>query len=155
MADSKSKLELLLTFVQVISVVCGVVVSVLSFNATRDKEIDARNKESEARRVEAERPLRELRRSVYLEAVKTGAVIATPTGRTKEEIAKAQRRFRELYVAELTMVEDPAVERSMVELARTLDPTLLKLTDGQLAALNLAKALRASYNNPLIVAEQK
>jgi hypothetical protein len=155
MAEPKSRLELLVTLVQVVSIVSGVVFSVLSFNATREKEVDVRNKEAEARRTEAERPLRELRRSVYLEAVKTAAVIATPEGRSSPELSKARRRFRELYVAELTMVEDPAVEATMVALARAVDPDLLNLNAGQQAALNLAKALRSSYANPLSASEQK
>ena len=149
MAEPKSKLELLATLVQVLSIVSGVVISVLSFNATRDKEVEARNKEAEARVIEAERPLRELRRSVYLEVVKNAAVIATPEGRSNLEMEKAKRRFRELYIAELAMVEDPTVEAKMVRLAQAVAPDLLNLNDGQRAALELARALRESYSNPI------
>jgi len=141
MPEPKTRLEIFATTVQVLSVVCGVVISVLSFNATRAKEADAR-------RLEAEKPLRELRRSVYLEALKTAAIIATPEGRSKDSVDKAKLRFRELYVAELTMVEDPNVEGKMVALARAVDPGLLQLNAGQEAALDLARALRDSYNNP-------
>lgn len=155
MVEPKTKLELLASLVQVLSIVSGVVISVLSFNATRDKELEARNKEAEVRALEAERPFRELRRSVYLEAVKTAAVIAAPEGRPKVEVDKATRRFRELYVAELTMVEDPKVEEKMVVLARAVDPGLLNLNEGQRAALDLAKALRESYANPLPSADRK
>lgn len=149
MAEPKTKLEILVSLVQVLSIVTGVVISVLSFNATRDKEAEARNKEAEARALEAERPFRELRRSVYLEAVKTAAIIANPDGRNKSEVEKAKLRFRELYVAELTMVEDPAVEGRMVELAKAVAPDLLNLNTSQRAALELAKALRNSYSNPI------
>lgn len=148
MAEAKSKLETLATLVQVISVVSGVVIGVLSFNVTREKEAEARNKEAEARVLEASWPLRELRRTVYLEAVKTAAIIATPEGRLPEEVEKAKRRFRELYVAELTMVEDAAVEAKMVALAQAVEPELLHLNEGQQAALDLARALRDSYTNP-------
>jgi hypothetical protein len=120
MADPKSNLELLAMTVQVVSVVVGVVISVLSFNATRLKE-------AEARKMEAERPFRDLQRSLYLEAIKVAAAIATPDGRTQEELTKFRRRFRELYIAELTMVEDPAVEEKMVALAREVDAELLNL----------------------------
>ena len=155
MAEPKSKLELFISLVQVLSIVTGVVISVLSFNASHEKEAEARKKEAEARTLEAERPFRELRRSVYLEAVKTAAVIATPEGRTAVDLEKAKRRFRELYIAELTMVEDPAVEAKMVALARAVAPDLLQLNEGQLAALNLAKALQASYLNPIPPSGQK
>lgn len=141
MAEPKTNLELLVSTVQVLSVVSGVVISVLSFNATRIKEV-------EARKIEAQKPFLDLRRSIYLETVKTAAVIATPEGRAPEELAKAKRRFRELYVAELVMVEDSEVEHKMVALAVAVDPALRNLTPGQRAALELAKALRDTYSTP-------
>jgi hypothetical protein len=141
MAEPKTKLELVASTVQVLSVVAGVVISVLSFNA-------ARLKEAEARALEADKPFVELRRCVYLEAVKTAAIIANPEGRTQDELDKAKRRFRELYVAELTMVEDSTVASRMVSLAQAVDPELTKLSETQLAALQLAEALKAGYTNP-------
>jgi ABC-type branched-subunit amino acid transport system ATPase component len=80
--------------------------------------------------------------------VKTAAVIANPDGRSPEELTKAKRRFRDLYVAELTMVEDAAVASSMVQLAEAVDPDLRNLSDAQRAALGLARALKAGYTNP-------
>ncbi len=56
----------------------------------------------------------------------------------------AQERFRQLYVAELSMVESPDVEGRMVELAPAVAPELGNLNDAQLAALHLAHALRDS-----------
>ena len=141
MAEPKSNLELLASTVQVLSVVAGVVISVLSFNATRVKE-------AEARALEADKPFVELRRSTYLEAVKTAAIIANPDGRSPDELSKARRRFRDLYVAELTMVEDPEVAQKMVDLAKAVDPELATLTEGQRAALGLARALKSGYTNP-------
>ena len=141
MAETRTKLELLATTVQVLSVVAGVVISVLSFNDTRVKE-------AEARAIEADRPFVELRRSVYLEAVKTAAIISNPEGRSPDELSTAKRRFRELYVAELTMVEDPIVEGKMVQLANSVDPDLAQLSKSQDAALELARALKAGYANP-------
>jgi ABC-type branched-subunit amino acid transport system ATPase component len=141
MAEPKSNLELLASTVQVLSVVAGVVISVLSFNATRVKE-------AEARALEADKPFVELRRSTYLEAVKTAAIIANPEGRSPDDLSKAKRRFRELYVAELTMVEDLEVAQKMVNLAKAVDPELEKLTQGQNAALELARALKSGYTNP-------
>lgn len=138
MADTKSPLEAVGTTVQVLSVVVGVVISVLSFNSAREKEADARA-------IEAAKPLHELRRAIYLEAVKVAAVIATPDDHSADEVKKAKTRFRELYVAELSMVEAPGVEEKMVAFAKTVDPALLKLTPAQRAALDLSHALRDSY----------
>jgi hypothetical protein len=143
MSEPRTGLELLASTVQVLSVVAGVVISVMSFNATRLKE-------AEARALEADRPFVELRRQTYLEAVKTAAIIANPEGRTPEELAKAKRRFRELYVAELTMVEDNEVAARMVGLARAVDPDLTNLTASQRAALDLAGSLKAGYTNPRV-----
>jgi hypothetical protein len=145
MAETKTTLELIATTVQVISVVVGVIVSVLSFNSSRQKDAEARQKDAQARIVEAMKPLHELRRSVYIETVKTAAVIATPANRSPEEISKAKRRFRELYVAELSMVELPGVESAMIAFAKAADPQLLELTPAQSAAYDLSHALRDSY----------
>ena len=138
MAESKTGLELLATTVQVLSVVAGLVISVLSFN-------DTRTKEAQARIIEADRPFVELRRSTYLEAVKTAAIITNPEGRSPDDLSKAKRRFRELYVAELTMVEDRVVAGKMVNLAKAVDPDLASLNAEQNAALQLAQALKAGY----------
>jgi hypothetical protein len=127
--------------VQVVSVVIGVVISIWSFNAAREKE-------AEARSLEADKPFVELRRSTYLKAVKTAAIITNPQGRSPEDLSKAKQRFRELYVAELTMVEDPGVATKMVDLAKAVDPDLANLTPSQSAALRLAIALKPGYMNP-------
>ncbi|QPF71516.1 hypothetical protein G8A07_00325 [Roseateles sp. DAIF2] len=140
MADAKSTLELVAATVQVLSVVSGVVISVLSFNSTRQKE-------AEARALEAAKPFHDLRRSVYQRTIKAAATVANPDGHTAAEVAKARQDFRELYVAELAMVEDAQVEGAMVAFARTVDPKLIDLTPSQLAALKLAHALGASYTS--------
>ncbi|MVV49419.1 hypothetical protein EJA72_14400 [Pseudomonas sp. PB120] len=140
--EAKTKLEQLAAMVQVISVVAGVVISVLSFNSTRQHE-------AAARIIEAQKPLYDLRRTVYLETVKTAAILATPSDHTTEEINNAMRRFRELYIAELSMVEDAGVATNMVNLAMKVDPSLVQLTQQQKAALNLAHALRDSYITPV------
>ena len=124
--------------VQVISVVVGVVLSVVSFNATRLKE-------AEARSIEASKPFLELRQKLYVEALKQAAVLTNPETHTPDEVDAAKKRFRELYVAELSMVEDPAVESKMVGLAAIIDSSLTKMTPGQHAAYDLAHALRDSF----------
>jgi hypothetical protein len=124
--------------VQVLSVVVGVVISVLSFNTTREKE-------AEARRIEASRPFLQLRQNLYMEAVKAAAILANREGYSSKELAAAKRRFRELYVAELSMVESPEVEAKMVALAEETDPSLKQLNPAQDAAYKLAHALRDSF----------
>lgn len=131
-------METIAKTVQVVSVVVGVVISVLSFNATREKE-------AEARRIEASKPFLELRQKLYMEAVKAAVVLANREGYSEQELASAKRRFRELYVAELSMVESPDVEARMVELAARTDPSLRPLNPGQRAAYDLAHALRDSF----------
>lgn len=138
MPENKPLIEVLATSTQVISVVVAVVISVLSFNSTRDKE-------AEARRLEAARPFLALRQSLYTEAVKAAAIQSNPEVHTKEELAASKKRFRELYVAELTMVESPEVEGKMKALAEALDPDLLRLNPAQSAAYTLAHALRDTF----------
>jgi hypothetical protein len=124
--------------IQVLSVVVGVVISVLSFNATREKE-------AETRRIEASKPFLELRQKLYMEAVKAAGVLANREGYTDKELTAARKRFRELYVAELSMVESPEVEQRMVTLAGTVDPSLTTLNPAQRAAYDLSHALRDSF----------
>jgi len=138
MAESKSKLELLATTVQVVSVVVGVVISALSFNETRLKEASARE-------IESAKPFFTLRQSLYTEAIKAAGVLASPEVHTKDEIAKSRKRFRELYIGELSMVEAEEVEAQMVALAKEIDPELLRMNGAQRATYNLSHALRSTF----------
>jgi hypothetical protein len=138
MSDIQPTMELLATTIQVVSVVVGVVISVLSFNETRVKD-------SEARELEAAKPFYTLRQNLYAEAVKEAGVLSNPEVHTQDEIAKSRKRFRELYVAELSMVEAPEVEAQMMALAKQIDPELLKMNDAQSAAYALAHALRDTF----------
>ena len=138
MAEFVSLVQAFVALVGVVSVVSGVVMSIRSFNYTRQKEADAR-------RIEAAKPFLELRQKVYLEAVKIAGILVNSEGLTAEELETAKRRFRQLYVAELTMVEAPEVASQMVALAKEVDPTLVQLTSAQGAAYYLAQALRDSF----------
>ncbi len=138
MSEPKTRLELLATTVQVVSVVVGVVISALSFNQTRLKE-------AAAREIEAAKPFFSLRQNLYAEAIKAAAVLSNPEVHTEDEVAKSRKRFRELYIGELSMVEEQAVESQMVALARVIDPELLKMNDAQRATYNLAHALRDTF----------
>ena len=138
MAEPRSKLELLATTVQVVSVVVGVVISALSFNQTRLKE-------AAAREIEAAKPFFTLRQSLYAEAIKAATVLANPEVHTEDEIVKSRKRFRELYIGELSMVEESEVESQMVALAKVIDPELLAMNEAQRATYNLAHALRDTF----------
>jgi hypothetical protein len=154
--DSVSKL------VQVLAVVAGVIISILSFNSTRQSEAHARALEAAARKLELEKyrdqreddaikrqaeaakPFLELRQKVYLEAVQAAAVLANPKDHTEDEIKKSKKRFRELYVAELSLAEGIGVANAMVALAKAVDPDLTNFTPEQQAAYDLAHSLRDS-----------
>ncbi|PTR08065.1 hypothetical protein C8R32_106147 [Nitrosospira sp. Nsp5] len=140
MPDTKSTFEIIATTVQTLSIVAGIVISIMSFNA-------AQRKEAEARELETAKPFYTLRQNLYAEAVKSAGVLSNPEVHTKEEIAKSRIRFRELYVAELAMVEAPAVEGEMMALASIIDPELLNMTEAQKAAYDLAHALRNSFTH--------
>ncbi|WBM73024.1 hypothetical protein OH773_21930 (plasmid) [Buttiauxella sp. WJP83] len=147
MTHQKTNFELVMSTIQVLSVVAGVILSVLKYTDALNKETEVRLKEASDRAIEANRPFIELRRIVYLEAVKTAAIIAIPEGRSTDELNKAKRRFQELYIAELSMVEDDNVARSMVALAQNVDPELINLTPAQNSALKLAHALKCGYQH--------
>ena len=139
-------METIAKTVQVLSVVIGVVISVLSFNATRDNEL-------QARKIEIAKPFLELRQKVYLDAVKTITMLAEPEGYySQAELGEAKRRFRALYVAELGMVASQEVEAqiapTMTNLANKLDKRLLSLDESQQAARKLAYGLRDSIAAP-------
>jgi hypothetical protein len=137
-SESKSTIEIIATSAQVISVVIAALISVLSFNSTRVKE-------AEARELEAAKPLLTLRQDLYAQAVRAAAVLSNPEVHTKDELAIAKKRFRQLYVAELSMVEAPEVEGKMKALASAIDPELVNMTPAQTAAYGLAHALRDSF----------
>jgi uncharacterized membrane-anchored protein YhcB (DUF1043 family) len=124
--------------VQIVSVVVGVVISVLSFN-------DARKRAAAASELESAKPFLDLRQKLYVEAVHAAAVLVNQETHTADEIKIAKARFRDLYVAELSMVEDPAVEAKMKELATRIDSELVPLKDARKAAYDLSHALRDSF----------
>ncbi len=137
-AEAVSLVQAVVALVGVVSVVSGVVMSIRSFNYTRQKEADAR-------RLEAQKPFLELRQRLYTEAVELVGILANPGTHTQEELEKAKKRFGELYVAVLSMVEATDVEEMMVPLAKLIAPELAILTPEQQAAYELSHALRNSF----------
>jgi hypothetical protein len=137
-AKGRDLVSTIATLIQVISVVVGVVISVVSFNYTRQKE-------AVARQIEAAAPFLQVRQRLYMEAVKAAAILANPDTHTREELTAAKKRFSELYVAELSMVEACEVESKMVALAAQIDPELTHFTPAQSASYKLAHALRDTF----------
>jgi hypothetical protein len=94
---------------------------------------------AETRRIEATRPYLDKQLTLYTEATKVTATIATSPD--SDEIDKATQRFKELYWGELALVERSAVARAMVAFREAL-----VAQKGQEAlaplALNLAHACR-------------
>jgi hypothetical protein len=97
------------------------------------------------RATEAARPFLELRQKTYLDALAAAAILANPEMHTTDELTDARKNFRELYVARLSMVEEKEVEKRMIALAEQIDPKLVNMNPAQVAALNLAHALRDSF----------
>jgi len=126
------------TMAQVVSVMVGVVIAVFSFNSTREREADSR-------KLEAMKPFLSLRQELYKQALDAAAVLTNPGVHSEEEKQAAKKQFRDLYVARLSMVECPAVESKMVDLAKKIDPELVQLNEAQDAAYKLAHALRDSF----------
>jgi len=167
-----SRLDTISKMVQVISIVVGVVISVLSFNHTRQKDADARVAEAQAREfelrkyydqrrdetdkqeIEAAKPFLELRQKRYMEAIQAVAVLASPESHPPDEVKKAQKRFWELYWAELSMVEEAKVEGAMKKMGDRLNPSL-NPTPQQNAAYELAHALRDSLIESWGISENK
>lgn len=136
--DTESNVKIISELVGVVSVVVGVVISIKSFNGTRKKE-------AEAQHAEALKPFRELRQKCYLDTVHMAAILSNQKLYLKDEILAAKKRFRELYVAELSMVESNQVARSMMDFAKKIDPELLMFTPEQEEAYKLAHKLRDSF----------
>jgi hypothetical protein len=123
---------------ETIAVIGGVAISMLSYRS-------AQQAQARARQAEAARPFLELRQRLYGEALRAAAVLANRAAHKEAEVAEANRRFRNLYVAELSMVEPPEVEHEMRALAHEVAPDLLDLTPAQRATYRLAHALRDSF----------
>jgi len=151
---ARDTVQTLSTLIQVIAVVVGVVVSVLSFNEARKKEADARALEAQKyaneradedyhRRIEAAKPFLEIRQQKYMEVIKVAGILATPDEHSPEELKAARKRFSELYFAELALVEGKDTEASMIALAESLGRNTAP-TEQQKDTLHLAHVLRDS-----------
>lgn len=152
------------TLIQVLSIVVASLLSIWSFNEARKKEAEARiveatkyqnqrSDEIRKQRIEAAKPFLEIRQQKYMEAIKVAGILANPKDHTPQELKEAEKRFSELYWAELSLVEAKEVESSMVGMARALGK-YSEITEEQQAAIGLAHALRDSLVKSWEVDEQ-
>ncbi len=137
MAEAPTRVDSWFKFAQTISIIIGIVISVVSY-------FSARAKEALARQIEAQAPFLKLRQERYVEI---GEVVATLVSHAPEsdEYASAKTRFRGLYIMQLTMIESPEVATRMFELGDEIDPTLRKLNTKDRKAFDLARALQRSF----------
>jgi len=146
-------LDSTLKLIQVLSIVVGAVISILSFNNARVKEAEARKSDFEKRQIEAAKPLLELRQKRYTEAVEAVSVLATPDRHTPQELEKARKRFEELYWGELSMVEEKGVEAAMVKMRQSLNSG--SASEVQQATYDLSHVLRDSLLKSWGVEQEK
>lgn len=146
--SGKSTFELVTQTIQFVSIVVGVVISVLNYNETQKSNNETQKSDAAARIAETKKPFMELRRKVYVDTVQTIAQLVTNDAKTPA-YDTALKRFRQLYIAELTMVETADVAREMVQIATLIDPKLVSLSEPQRSALSLSSALGTSYTDAL------
>jgi hypothetical protein len=162
--EKQSRVQEFATLIQVLSVIVASILSVWSFNEARKKEADARilevikyqqQREDELRkqRIEAAKPFLEIRQQKYMEAIKVAGILANPGDHTPQELKEAEKRFSELYWAELSLVEAREVESTMKSMATALRK-YERPTPEQEAAIKLAHALRDSLVKSWGVDEQ-
>ena len=158
---SLAALDSVLKAVQVVSVVAGVVASVYTVSVAANKDAEARMAEAARQTLELNKfdyqrkldalykareaalPFLKLRMDRYQEAVKVAGVLADKDRHTPKQYESAERRFWELYWAELSMVETSEVESRMVDLKKALDPQHTT-TALQAAVVKLAQEIRRS-----------
>ncbi len=108
--ENAEKIKSLGAFITTISVVVGIVISVMNFRIAKEKE-------AESIKIETAKPFLELRQKLYLEALNNASVLASKELHTEEEVVKAKKRFAELYWGELSLIEERSIEATMMAIA--------------------------------------
>ena len=129
----------LATLITTLGVIVGIVISVINFKTAKERE-------SDARKIEASKPFLELRQQLYIEALNNASILASKSLHTKDEVAKAKKRFLELYWGELSLVEEKDIEGKMIAVARA-EGIADTPTATQNATYYLAHAMRESIVN--------
>lgn len=123
-------------FISTISIVVGIVLSVMNFRIAKEKEV-------ESRKIEAARPFLELRQKLYLDALNNASILASKELHTEEEVTKARKRFSELYWGELSLIEEKSIEQMMMAVA-SAEHLNDSVTATQGAVYSLAHKMRES-----------
>lgn len=134
--ENSEKLKLIGSFITIISVTVGVVISVLNFRIAKEKE-------AESRKIEAAKPFLELRQKLYLDALKNASILASKELHTEEEVKQAKKRFSELYWGELSLIEERSIEAKMIAVASSENLTD-SITPTQRTVYDLSHAMRES-----------
>ena len=124
------------SLIATISVIAGVVLTVMNLKLAREKE-------AESRKIEAAKPFLELRQKLYLDALNNASILASKDLHTEEEVKQAKKRFSELYWGELSLIEESSIEGKMIALARCENMTD-SITPTQKASYAMAHAMRES-----------
>jgi hypothetical protein len=119
-----------------VSVVVGVVITVLNLKLAKEKD-------AESRKIEAARPFLELRQNTYLDALKNASILASKDLHTEEEVKQARKRFSELYWGEVSLIDESSIEADMIAIASSENLTD-SITPTQKATYALAHAMRES-----------
>jgi len=119
-----------------ISVVVGVVITVMNLKLAREKE-------AESRKIEAARPFLELRQNIYMDALKNASILASQDLHSEEEVKQARKRFSELFWGECSLIEESNIEADMIAIAES-ENLRDSITPTQKASYALAHAMRES-----------
>jgi hypothetical protein len=124
------------SLIATVSVVVGVVITVMNLKLAREKE-------AESRKIEASTPFLKLRQEIYLDALKNASILASKELHTEEEVKQAKKRFTELLWGESSLIEETSIERYLIAIA---DSENLRdsITTTQKASYALAHAMRES-----------
>ena len=124
------------SLIATVSVIAGVVITVMNLKLAREKE-------AESRKIEAARPFLELRQKLYLDALNNASILASKELHTEEEVKQAKKRFSVLYWGELSLIEESSIEGKMISVAMCENLTD-SITPTQKASYALAHAMRES-----------
>ncbi|WPU93403.1 hypothetical protein SNE25_29215 [Mucilaginibacter sabulilitoris] len=123
--DKSETFKTIANVISTISIVLGIVISVMEFSRAKEKEAESRKKEvelskidAESRKIEAAKPFLELRQKLYLDALYNASILASKTQHTEAEVINATKRFAELYWGELSLIEEKSIEGGMMAIAK-------------------------------------